>query len=113
MIAKKVKIKAALTAVTLCGSMSPALAGEPTISQPIKQLRYSTEYNLVYMAGESGWGAPSCPGAVHAQFFMGSPNFKNLMAVILLAKAQGSKVSFFGECAPDPYYFNVSYVVVD
>lgn len=106
-------VRALAAGLVMAGMIGPAMATEDSIAQTIRTVRYSSQWTIVYVTADAGWGAPSCPNARIAQFTGTTPNGKIMLAMVLAAKAQGAKISFAGDCDTDTAYFNVNYVVIE
>jgi len=101
-----------ILAAALIPAAGPAWCDEVTIEQPIAELRYNADADYAFFIGAARWGAPSCPNAYAAQVPASLAGRKQLLALAMAAKLSGAKVSFQGNCASDPFYFNVNYIVV-
>jgi hypothetical protein len=92
----------------------PALASpvESTTMQPISHVLYDGTNDYLYVVGIANWGATSCPGAVYVQVGVSVAGRKQLMAVVLAAKAAGQSVRFQGTCNSNANYFDATYIDV-
>lgn len=56
------------------------------------------------------WGAPSCATAGRVVIRSTLPSYNQFLATILTAQASGASIRFFGQCAPNPAFFEATLV---
>lgn len=59
----------------------------------------------------SGWGSAGCPGAIYLAINRADPVARELLALVLTAKASNKKISAFGTCS-GASYFNTAYIML-
>jgi hypothetical protein len=96
---------------TAC-TIASAQTNQTTEALVVKSVIYNASASWAYFTAGRGWGASGCPNATYVQIHSGLPGRKELLAVVLMAKAQGQRVWFNGTCSSDPNYFDAFYVAV-
>jgi len=101
--------------VVLLLSVLPLVAmanAVPTISQPVTQINYNGNSEVLFFVGGQKWGASGCLNATYVQVKSDVAGQHSILSIGLAAKMAGKNVMFIGNCDADPDYFDATYIII-
>jgi hypothetical protein len=84
-----------------------------TAARPVSTVQVDGQNATFYVVASSGWGAPGCPSAqyVYVREPVAAAERRNMLALVLTARAMGATLAFYGSCI-DQTYFLAHYVIL-
>ena len=99
-----------LLAISFTGSAS---SNHRTSAKKIDSIRIEgggDGSNYYYFVNNAGWEPGACPNVTVAFITSGDPAAKEMLTLAMASKANGTPVSFRGECYED-IYFKINYMI--